>query len=280
MRLSVKTSFPLLGAAFALLTSSCSVPERGSFGSRSFSASTVRNTLTISTNPGSNNSYAANYSMDSDVVAMLKKGIQEQRFAGHPDYNPVYGYVVDPSKQEMKVYDVRSWTPKLTIPVGTGKRGLGFGGAQTPTGFFTMGGVRIAKNSSAYIQTGDSRKGVSGVYAEMLYPPSHSEKKLHGRVPNNVIIHGFNPKVSQMLHDRHHKNMIGRVPCTTGCPVPGMNDLPKLTPFLKRSAGQFDPTARPNAALRSLIRKGQVTEYYTEGRLGDPILILDRPFKG
>lgn len=267
-------------AFLSLFLTSCSKPGTNSFGSGNHSAAVVKNTMTISTGPSARPLYAGNYTMDSDIVSMLKDGIEQQRFAGHPDYRPVFGYVVDPSKQQMEVYDLQSWKPCLTIPVGTGKRGLGFGGAQTPTGFFTMGGVRIAKQSSAYIQTGDSRTGVSGVYAEMLYPPSHPNKKLHGRVPNNVIIHGFNPSASQMLHDRHHKNMIGRIPCTTGCPVPGMKDLPKLSPYLIKSAGQFDPTARPNANLRKLIRSGQVVQYEVEGRLGDPILILDRPFKG
>lgn len=215
---------------------------------------------------------------DPDIVQQIKDGIASQRSAGYRDYNPTRAYVVDPSKQRMSIVNLTNWSDELTIPVGTGKNGIGFGSAQTPTGFFTMGGVRIAKDSSAYIQTGDSKTGVSGVYAEMLYPPSYYKSRLRGRVPNNVIIHGFNPSVSRMLKDRHEKNMIGRIPCTTGCPVPAMHDLPKLSPYLKASAGSFDPGANPNSNLRTLIRKGKVTEYQNRNRLGDPILILKRSF--
>lgn len=218
--------------------------------------------------------------IDPDVVQQLRDGIAAQRQAGFPNYQPRKAFVVDPSRQQMMVIDLNSWTELLKIPVGTGKNGLGTGSAQTPTGFFTMGGVRIAKDASAYIQTGDSKRGVSGVYAEMLYPPSHEKDWERGKVPNNVIIHGFNPSVSSMLKERHSKKLIGRVPCTTGCPVPNVADLPKLAPFLKDSAGTFDISARPNDALRHYIRTGQVTEYYNAHRLGDPILILNRPFSG
>ena len=58
-----------------------------------------------------------------------------------------------------------------------------------------------------------------------------------------------------------------------------MEDLPTLAPYLIESAGKFDPTANPNSKLRSLIRSKQVVEYSTKGKLGDPILILNRPFR-
>ncbi|MDF1815531.1 MAG: L,D-transpeptidase [Verrucomicrobiales bacterium] len=262
----------------ALFFGACSVPERGSVRHVASRTGSVTNSFDVAKN--SRAKLDGNWTGDSEIVTELKDGIEAQKYAGHPDYNPSVAYVVDPSKQEMTIYNLDSWAPVLTIPVGTGKRGLGFGGAQTPIGFFTMGGVRIAKNANAYIQTGDSKTGVSGVYAEILYPPSHKKASLRGRVPNNVIIHGFNPRASSMLRDRHEKKMIGRIPCTTGCPVPGMNDLPKLAPYLKQSAGKFDPTARPNSALRSLIRRKQVVEYSSKNQLGDPILILNCPFRG
>lgn len=155
--------------------------------------------------------------IDRETISLFERGIEEQRRAGHPRYHPERVSVVDPSQQQLHVINRKTRSVELTLPAGTGKRGLGFGGAQTPIGFFTMGGVRIARNASAYIQTGDSRQGVSGIYAEILYPPSHPDPRLRGQVPNNVIIHGFNPRVSSMLRDRHEKNMIGRIPCTTGC---------------------------------------------------------------
>lgn len=268
-----------LFSPFLLCLAACSIPEQASYEAASTNQSTkvggsTGKTLDVPMSVG------AVAGLDWEAVRLLNEGIESQKSAGFPDYDPTYAYVVDPSKQEMTVIYLRSRAPVLKIPVGTGKRGLGFGGAQTPIGFFTMGGVRIAKDASAYIQTGDSRTGVSGIYAEMLYPPSHPTQRLQGRVPNNVIIHGFNPSVSQMLRDRHRKNLIGNVPCTTGCPVPKIEDLPKLVPFIKESAGEFDPASKPNSALRSLIRSRKVVEYSRKGELGDPILILDRPFRG
>lgn len=218
--------------------------------------------------------------IDLEMVNLFERGIEAQRRAGHPGYNPERVYLIDPSRQQMHVINRKTGSVEVSLPTGTGKRGLGFAGAQTPVGFFTMGGVRIAKDASAYIQTGDSRQGVSGIYAEILYPPSHPDPRLRGRVPNNVIIHGFNPRVSSMLRERHEKKLIGRIPCTTGCPVLAIKDLPILAPYLKKSAGAFDPSSRPNSNLRRLIARRQVVQYSNKIRLGDPILILDRPFKG
>ena len=175
----------------------------------------------------------------------------------------------------MHVISLKTRRVHETLRCGTGKRGLGFGSSQTPTGFFTMGGVRIARNADPSIQTGDSKKGVSGIYAEMLYPPSHPDPGKRGYVPNNVVIHSYNPAASEMLRQRRAQRLIGRVPCTTGCPVPEIDEAYKLVPYLKQSAGRFDPTAKPNANLRRLIESGQVTEY--EGRqLGAPIYIRNR----
>ena len=207
--------------------------------------------------------------------AAIQSGIAAQRRAGHPSYNPEYVYVVDPAAQRMHVIALKSGKVLETLRCGTGKRGLGFAHAQTPPGFFTMGGVRIAKNADSSIQTGDSKKGVSGIYAEILYPPSHSDPKLRGYVPNGVVIHSYNPDASEMLRQRRAQKKIGRIPCTTGCPVPDIDEAPKLIPYLKKSAGKFDPTANPNANLRSLIKRGQV-KVYQRTRLGDPIYILNR----
>ena len=138
-----------------------------------------------------------------------------------------------------------------------------------------MGGVRIAKNGNTALQTGDSKKGVSGIYAEMLYPPSHPDPKLRGMVPNGVVIHSYNPAASEMLRQRRAQRLIGRVPCTTGCPVPDIEDAPKLIPYLIQGAGKFDPTANPNANLRALISSGQVKEY-ERNQLGAAIYVLNR----
>jgi hypothetical protein len=261
-----------------LATSSCSVPEKAAFRTDPAVRGVKYSAHYESINPASF-SFAGSSEMEPEIAFLLQEGIAAQREAGFADYDPQTAYVVDPSAQEMTVYHLESLSPMLTIPVGTGKNGLGFGGGQTPTGFFTMGGVRIARGANAYIQTGDSRQGVSGIYAEILYPPSHHNPALRGRVPNNVVIHGFNPRASQMLKERHTKKLIGKYPCTTGCPVPAMKDLSKLAPFLPESAGAFDPTSRPNGTLQSLLRKKQVIEYTNESGLGDPILILDRPFR-
>ena len=107
----------------------------------------------------------ARTTIGSGVLKQIEAGIQAQRAAGHHAYNPAYVFVVDPKKQRMYVLARRKGNIATTIRCGTGKNGLGFGDAQTPTGFFTMGGVRIAKNADTAIQTGDTKKGVSGIYA-------------------------------------------------------------------------------------------------------------------
>lgn len=205
----------------------------------------------------------------------IESSIAAQRRAGHPGYDPDWLFLVDPATQRMHVISLQTRRVHHTLRCGTGKRGLGFGSAQTPTGFFTMGGVRIAKGADHTIQTGDSKRGVSGIYAEMLYPPSHPNPALRGYVPNNVVIHSYNPEASAMLRERRAQRLIGRVPCTTGCPVPDIDEAHKLVPYLKQSAGRFDPTANPNARLRALINAGQVTEYQ-RNQLGAPIYILSR----
>ena len=205
----------------------------------------------------------------------IQSFIATQRRTGHPNYNPEWLYVVDPATQRMLVISVKTRKTHETLRCGTGKRGLGFGYAQTPPGFFTMGGVRIAKNANSDIQTGDSKKGVSGIYAEIQFPPTHPDPRLRGYVPNGVVIHSYNPDASDMLHQRRAQRMIGRIPCTTGCPVPDIDEAHKLIPYLKRSAGKFDPTASPNTNLRSLISQGQV-KVYQRDQLGDPIYILNR----
>lgn len=203
----------------------------------------------------------------------IEAGVSAQRAAGHASYDPQYVFIVDPAKQRMHVLARKGGGIVTTVRCGTGKNGLGFGEAQTPTGFFTMGGVRIARNADTSIQTGDSKKGVSGVYAEILYPPSYAEARLRGRVPNNVVIHSYNPEVSAMLRERRAQRLIGRVPCTTGCPVPDIDEAGKLVPYLRAGAGRFDPETRPNAALQSLIAQGKVTQYSTN-RLGAGVFIM------
>ena len=205
----------------------------------------------------------------------IKSSIAAQRQAGHPNYNPTWLYVVDPKAQRMHVVSLKTGEIQKTLRCGTGKKGLGTAHAQTPPGFFTMGGVRIAKGANSAIQTGDSKKGVSGIYAEILYPPTHPDPKLRGYVPNGVVIHSYNPEASEMLRQRRAQRMIGRIPCTTGCPVPDIDEAHKLVPYLKQSAGSFDPTANPNANLRALISSGQVTQSQ-RSTLGDPIYILNR----
>ncbi|MFC0019199.1 L,D-transpeptidase [Roseibacillus persicicus] len=205
----------------------------------------------------------------------IESAIAAQRQAGYPDYDPTWLFVVDPAAQRMHIIDRKSGQVKETFRCGTGKGGLGIEDSQTPPGFFTMGGVRIAKNGNTAIQTGDSKKGVSGIYAEMLYPPSHPDPTLRGMVPNGVVIHSYNPEASEMLRQRRAQRLIGRVPCTTGCPVPDIEDAPKLIPYLIQGAGKFDPTANPNANLQSLIRGGQVTEYQ-RNRLGAAVYVLNR----
>ncbi len=220
----------------------------------------------------------ARATLGNEVLGRIEAGIQAQRAAGYRHYNPAHVFVVDPRKQRMHVLARSKGDIVATVRCGTGKKGLGFADGQTPTGFFTMGGVRIAKNGDTSIQTGDTKKGVSGIYAEILYPPSFPDPQLHGRVPNGVVIHSYNPKASSMLRARRSQRLIGRVPCTTGCPVPEIEDVKKLLPYLKTSAGRFDPDARPNAALRSLIRKGKVKQY-ASNRLGAGIFIMGQPAK-
>ncbi len=205
----------------------------------------------------------------------IQNSIAAQRTAGHPNYNPKWLYVVDPRSQRMHIISLETQKVHETFRCGTGKRGLGIADGQTPTGFFTMGGVRIAKNGDTSIQTGDSKKGVSGIYAEILYPPTHPDPSLRGYVPNGVVIHSYNPAASGMLRERRAQRLIGRVPCTTGCPVPDIEDAHKLIPYLRESAGKFDPTANPNGNLQQLIRSGKVKQYQTSG-LGAAIYIMNR----
>ena len=201
--------------------------------------------------------------------------IAAQRKAGHPNYNPTWLYVVDPAKQRMQVISLKTGQVQEILRCGTGRQGLGFAHAQTPPGIFTMGGVRIAQNADPSIQTGDSKRGVSGIYAEILYPPTYPNTALRGYVPNGVVIHSYNPEASEMLRQRRAQRMIGRIPCTTGCPVPDIDEAPKLVPYLKESAGIFDPTSRPNVILQGLIQSGKVRVYQRQ-QLGDPIYILNR----
>ena len=223
----------------------------------------------------SSNSSASNPNLRSSDWSTIDSFIGAQRRAGHANYNPEWLYVVDPAAQRMHVLSLKSRRIHETLRCGTGKRGLGIAYAQTPPGLFTMGGVRIAKNANPAIQTGDSKKGVSGIYAEIHYPPTHPDPRLRGYVPNGVVIHYYNPDASDMLQQRRAQRMIGRIPCTTGCPVPEINEAHKLIPYLKKSAGRFDPTASPNTNLRSLIAQGQV-QVYQGNQLGDPIYILNR----
>ncbi|MDB4491787.1 L,D-transpeptidase [bacterium] len=220
----------------------------------------------------------AQATIGNDTLQQIEAGIQAQQTAVHRTYNPAYAFVVDPKTQRMHVLARRKGNIVTTLRCGTGKNGLGFGDAQTPTGFFTMGGVRIAKNGDTSIQTGDTKKGVSGIYAEILYPPSFPDPELRGRVPNGVVIHSYNPKASSMLRERRSKRLVGRVPCTTGCPVPKIEDVKKLIPYLEGSTGRFDTDARPNAALQSLIKQGKVKQY-ARNQLGAGIFIMGQSAK-
>lgn len=210
-----------------------------------------------------------------NTIQEIQRQIQAVQNAGHPRYQPQFVYVVDPSTQRLHVLSGDSFEVKLTLPAGTGAKGVGFADGQTPPGFYTMGGVRIAKDASASIQTGDSRPGVSGIYAELLYPPQFPDKAKRGKVPINVVIHSFNPKVSEALRRRYEDGLIGKEPCTTGCPVVHPNDASKLAPFLKESSGSFDPSTRAGTKLAELIRKKLVVEYSHRFRLGDPIYIVE-----
>jgi hypothetical protein len=205
--------------------------------------------------------------------------IAAQRKAGYPNYNPTWVYVVDPAKQRMQVIEIKTGKVHQTLRCGTGRLGLGFAHAQTPPGIFTMGGVRIAKGADSSIQTGDSKRGVSGIYAEILYPPTYPNAEVRGMVPNGVVIHSYNPEASEMLRRRRGERMIGRIPCTTGCPVPDIDEAHKLIPYLTQSAGRFDPTSKPNFRLENLIETGKV-RVYQRNQLGDPIYILNRKFRG
>lgn len=225
--------------------------------------------------PSCSTSHSTSAKLGTPDWSAIDSFIAAQRRAGHPNYNPEWLYVVDPAAQRMHVISLKTRQIHETLRCGTGKLGLGSAHAQTPPGFFTMGGVRIAKNADSSIQTGDSKRGVSGIYAEIHYPPTHPDPTLRGYVPNGVVIHSYNPDASEMLHQRRAQRMIGRIPCTTGCPVPDIDEAHKLIPYLKKSAGKFDPTANPNANLRSLISQGQV-KVYQRNQLGDPIYILNR----
>jgi hypothetical protein len=205
----------------------------------------------------------------------LSAFIAAQRKSGHPDYNPKWVYLVDPATQRMKVISIKTGKVHETLRCGTGRKGLGFADAQTPPGIFTMGGVRIARNADPSIQTGDSKRGVSGIYAEILYPPTYPTASVRGTVPNGVVIHSYNPEASEMLRQRRAQRKIGRIPCTTGCPVPEIDEAHKLIPYLQQSAGKFDPASKPNFRLQELIKTGKV-RVYSRPQLGDPIYILNR----
>lgn len=207
------------------------------------------------------------------VLAQIETAIRSQRQAGHPGYNPEFVLVVDPAKQRMHVLSRNKADIVTTLKCATGRGGLGPEDGQTPTGFFTIGGVRIAKNADTSIQTGDTKKGVAGIYAEMLYPPSHPAPELRGLVPNNVVIHSYNPAASKMLTERREKRLVGRVPCSSGCPVLEVEDAKTLAPYLTASAGKFDPDARPNAALKTLIAQGKVTQH-ARNTLGGGVFIM------
>lgn len=207
------------------------------------------------------------------ALGIIEENIDSQREGVHRGYDPAYIFVVNPATQRMHVLSRRKRDVVLTVKCATGKGGLGPEDSQTPTGFFTMGGVRIARNADSSIQTGDTKKGVAGIYAELLFPPSHPDRKLRGRVPNNVVIHSYNPDASPMLRERKDRKLVGRLPCTSGCPVPETYEARKLIPYLKASAGKFDPGARPNAALRTLISDGKVRQY-SRNTLGGGIFIM------
>lgn len=247
----IRSLFLFVLCVFSFLQVSCSPSSRGS---------------------GSVSPAAALLGSDWNVI---EASIATQRSAGYPSYNPQWLYVVDPATQRMHVINRRSGKVVETLRCGTGKRGLGIGDAQTPPGFYTMGGVRIAQGANTNIQTGDSKTGVSGIYAEILYPPSHPDPSKRGYVPNGVVIHSYNPAVSEMLRQRRAQRLIGRVPCTTGCPVPDIDEAHKLVPYLKQSAGRFDPTASPNAKLQNLINQGLVRQYQSN-QLGAAIFIRNR----
>ncbi|MGB0143871.1 MAG: hypothetical protein ACPGJR_04680 [Akkermansiaceae bacterium] len=205
----------------------------------------------------------------------VRSFILAQRKSGHPNYNPKWVYVVDPGAQRMKVISLQTGKTREALRCGTGRKGLGFAHAKTPPGIFAMGGVRIAENADSSIQTGDTKRGVSGIYAEILYPPTYPTASLRGTVPNGVVIHSYNPEASEMLRQRRAQRMIGRIPCTTGCPVPDIDEAHKLVPYLKQSAGKFDPASKPNFRLQKLIQSGKV-RVYSRPQLGDPVYILNR----
>ena len=194
--------------------------------------------------------------------------------SGSPCYSPKYIYVVDPKTQRMHILFAKSYGLACTLPAGTGSRGVGFGSSQTPPGFYTMGGVRIAKDASSDIQTGSNLAGISGVFAELHYPPDHPKVAERGKIPINVVMHSYNPKASNMLRNRFEKGLIGKVPCTMGCPVFNPQDAPVVAPYFEQSAGEFDPASKPGPALRELLRTGKVVEY-THKRIGDVIFVIN-----
>lgn len=204
-------------------------------------------------------------------IDALNQALQE---SGAPGYCPKYIYVIAPEAQRMHILLAENFQMACTLPVATGIRGVGFGRSQTPPGFYTMGGVRIARNASADIQTGSNLAGISGVFAELHYPPDHPSVADRGRIPINVVMHSYNPKASDMLRKRYEGKLVGKVPCTMGCPVFSPEDAPVVAPYLEQSAGEFDPASKPGPALRELLRTGQVVEYARK-QLGDVIYVIN-----
>lgn len=209
-----------------------------------------------------------------EIQARIDSLNESLKQSGSPGYSPKYVYVVDPRAQRMHILFAKDYQLACTLPVGTGSRGVGFESSQTPPGFYTMGGVRIAKDASSGIQTGSHLAGISGVFAELHFPPDHPDVATRGRIPINVVMHSYNPKASNMLRKRFESGLIGKVPCTMGCPVFNPQDAPIVAPYLEQSAGEFDPASKPGPALRELLRSGQVVEH-SRKQLGDVIFVID-----
>lgn len=92
----------------------------------------------------------------------------------------------DPTTQRLHVISLQTRQIHETLRCGTGKRGLGFGPAQTPTGFFTIGGVRIARNSDPAIQTGDSKTSLQRS-AGPFDPTAHPNATLQALINSGQV---------------------------------------------------------------------------------------------